>query len=264
MRKLTLLLALAILASAPAERRGAEVHIVFSGVIAHVFDGAHAPRAVAMRGMGSMLHHPTLHIPQASIVSSDVPLDCDGGDCVLELRDTALRFPGGGRANYAAGGSFDTIVPHLRAVTNGEMSALRDEVFDPTSASVISASMELPAGRLSANAFDMKGRYDPDFENRGERPFAREVLLDGVVPKPLLLARRFGDTAWSRITFKDDTLIELRMLNDPAPGITGENHEMLFYDLSAQPLTTQPAIVRAATKFRANRTDIECSNSQWP
>ena len=48
MRNVTLLLALSILTSAPAERPGAEVHIV-SGVIAHIFDGVHAPQAVAMQ-----------------------------------------------------------------------------------------------------------------------------------------------------------------------------------------------------------------------
>src|ERR1051326_9159584 len=101
MKTLTPLLFLAFLAPAP---HGAEVHIAFSGVIAHVFDGTHAPRAVAMRGAGHMLHHATLHIAQASIASSEVPLACDHGDCVLELRDVALRFPGAGRPRYAAVG----------------------------------------------------------------------------------------------------------------------------------------------------------------
>src|SRR6185503_5416020 len=59
MRK-SIFLLLAILLSAPAVRRGAEVHIRFSGVICHVFDGTHAPRAVAMRGGGTMLHHAVL------------------------------------------------------------------------------------------------------------------------------------------------------------------------------------------------------------
>src|SRR3954454_2173325 len=101
------------------------------------------------------------------------------------------------------------------------MAALRGEVFDtvPSPASVVSASMELPAGSLSATAFDTTGHYEPDFENRGERPFPREVSLNGLVALPLLLVRRFGDASWHPITFKDD--IELRMLNEPAAGMTG-------------------------------------------
>ena len=257
MRKLAPLLFVLLLASAP---RGAEVHIAFSGVIAHVFDGVHAPRAVAMRGSGAMLHRPTLHIAEASIAKSDVPLTCDNGDCVLELRDTALRFPGGGRPHYVPGGSFDTIVPHLRAVTNGEMLALRDDVFDPTPASVISASMELPAGSFSASAFDMKGHYEPDFENRGERPFAQEVFLDGVIPRPELLVRRFGDTAWRRITFRD--FVELRMVNEPATETMASHHEQLFYELAAQPPAVMPTIVVPSTRLLD--TQSECSNSQWP
>src|ERR1043165_8389736 len=164
MRKLVLV-ALALVVSAPAVRRGAEVHIRFSGVICHVFDGQHAPRAVAMRGGGTMLHHAVLHLAQSSVASSEVAMACDNGDCVLELADTAVRFLGSGRPSTDA--SFDTVVPHLRAVTNGEMSVLRGEVFDavPSPASEISAVMELPGGRMSATPFDTKARYEPDFEN---------------------------------------------------------------------------------------------------
>jgi hypothetical protein len=261
MRKFVLVL-FAVFVSAPAARRGTEVHISFSGVICHVFDAQHAPRAVAMRGGGTMLHHATLHMAEGSIASSDVPLACDHGDCVLELADTAVRFPGRGLAHYTAGGSFDTIVPHLSRVTNGEMSALRGAVFDavPSPASVVSASMELPAGRFSATPFDGKAHYEPDFENRGERPFAREVFLDGIVPSPVLLVRRSGDTAWRRIAFKDG--IELRMVNEPAANIAPMDHELLFYDLAERPLTTKPLIV--APKTRTLITSWECSNSQWP
>lgn len=259
---------LAMLVSAPAARHATAVHITFSGVICHVFDARHAPRAVAMRGMGTMLHHATLHMAQESIASSDVPLRCDNGDCVLELADTAVRFVGsGGRARYGAGDSFDTIVPHLRAVTNGEMSALRGEAFDavPSPNGVISAVMELPGGRMSAAPFDTKARYEPDFENRGDRLFPREVALDGVVSSPVLLVRRAGDKAWRSIAFKDD--ITLRMVNEPAAGMAGMDHELLFYDLAARPLATKPLIVSrgaAAGQMHAAFVNADCSNSQWP
>jgi hypothetical protein len=266
MRKFVLV-ALAMFVSAPAARHATAVHITFSGVICHVFDGRHAPRAVAMRGGGTMLHHATLHMAQASIASSDVPLACDNGDCVLELNDTALRFLGGGRASYAAGGSFDTIVPHLRAVTNGEMSALRDEVFDavPSPASVVSASMNLPAGSMSATPFDTKGRYEPDYENRGERAFPREVSIDGVAASPVLLVRRFGEASWRRIAFKDD--IELRMVNEPAAGMSGMNHELLYYDLTDRPLSAKPMIVSSSTPTAGVRPELAgsgCSDSNYP
>jgi hypothetical protein len=251
-RKLAFLAALVLLAAAPA-RRGAEVHIRFSGVICHVFDGQHAPRAVAMRGGGTMLHHATLHMAQESIASSEVAMTCAGGDCVLELADTAVRFLGSGRPHYDA--SFDTIVPHLRAVTGGEMSVLREDL-----STVVSAVMELPAGRMSAAPFDTKARYVPDFENRGDRDFAREVSLDGVVSSPVLLVRRFGDKAWHQIAFKDD--IALRMVNEPA--MIGTAHELLFYDLAARPLASKPLIAAPAGAVQAVTLGPGCSNSQFP
>jgi hypothetical protein len=262
MRKLVLV-ALALVVSAPAVRRGAEVHIRFSGVICHVFDGTHAPRAVAVRGGGTMLHHAVLHMPQSSVASSEVAMTCDNGDCLLELADTAIRFLGSGRPQFAE--SFDTVVPHLRAVTNGEMSALRHDAFDtmPSPNGVVSAVMELPAGRMSAAPFDTKARYEPDFENRGERVFPREVALDGVVAAPVLLVRRAGDKAWRSITFRDD--IELRMVNEPAmTGMMPMQHEMLFYDLAAQPLTTKPLILLPAGSVQPSTFAAGCSDSQWP
>src|SRR5436190_24367317 len=99
MRK-AILLSFALLTTAAVPRRGAEVHIAFSGVICHVFDGQHAPRAVAMRGTPDMLHRATLHIRETSIKSADVALRCADDDCVLDLTDIALRFPGSGRAHY--------------------------------------------------------------------------------------------------------------------------------------------------------------------
>src|ERR1043165_3886643 len=266
MRKFILVPLLAILASAPAAHRRTQVQISFSGVICNVFDAEHAPRAVAMRGGGTMLHHATLHMAQESIASSDVPLACDHGDCVLDLANTALRFPGAGRAHYDAGGSYDTIVPHLRAVTNGEMSALRDEVFDdvPSPSSVISASMVLPSGSLTAVAFDIGGHYEPDLEGRGERAFPRQVLFNGTAAAPQLLVRRFGDAAWRRIPFNDD--IDLRMMNDPAPGVIGIDHALLFYDLAATPLTAKPVIVRSPLSGDPTiaNIDVYCSSSGYP
>jgi hypothetical protein len=261
MRKLAFLAALVLLAAAPA-RRGAEVHIRFSGVICHVFDGTHAPRAVAMRGGGTMLHHAVLHMAQSSVASSEVGMACENGDCVLELADTAIRFLGSGRPQFEE--SFDTIVPHLRAVTGGEMNALRHDVFDavPSPNGVVSAVMELPAGRMSATPLDMKGRYEPDFEHRGDRLFAREVALDGVVSSPVLLVRRFGDKAWRSITFKDD--IALRMVNEPAAGMMPMQHEVLFYDLAVQPLTTKPLILLPTGNVQASGLAAGCSDSQWP
>jgi hypothetical protein len=261
MRKAAFIVLALLLSAAPA-RRGAEVHIRFSGVICHVFDGTHAPRAVAMRGGGTMLHHAVLHIAQSSVASSEVGMACDNGDCVLELADTAVRFLGSGRPQFDE--SFDTIVPHLRAVTGGEMSALRHDVFDavPSPAGVISAVMELPAGRMSATPFDIKARYEPDFEHRGDRPFAREVALDGVVSSPVLLVRRAGDKAWQRITFKD--AIALRMVNEPAMGMAAMDHELLFYDLAHAPLATKPRIVLPTGQITPASLDSDCSNSHWP
>jgi hypothetical protein len=255
MRRLLALVAVLFLTSAAIPRRGAEVHISFSGVICHIFEGQ--PRAVAMRGSDHMLHRATLHVPQASIASADVPMTCAGGDCVVDLDGVALRFPGAGRPHYDAGGSFDTIVPHLRAVTNGEMHALRDDLTG-----VISASMDLPAGNLTATPLDLKGHYEPDFEGRGERPFAREVLLDGVVPSPRLLVQRFGERSWRSITFKDGVLIELRMINEPAADAMAMGHEALFYDLAALPLATKPVIVTALAPRIA--TSPSCSVTTYP
>jgi hypothetical protein len=260
MRRLLALTAVLLLTSAAVPRRGAEIHLSFSGVICHIFDGQ--PRAVAMRGSGHMLHRATLHVPEASIASSDVAMTCAGGDCVVDLDGVALRFPGSGRARYDAGGSFDTVVPHLRPVTNGEMSALRADLPD-----VVSVSMELPAGNLTATPYDAKGQYEPDFEHRGERQFAREVLLDGVVPSPRLLVRRFGERAWRSIAFKDGLLIELRMVNEPAADAMARGHEALFYDLAALPLATKPRIIDAAPTGQITAADglnSGCSNSQWP
>jgi hypothetical protein len=260
------LLAVCFLAMAPIDRseRGTDVHIVFSGLICHLFDGAHAPRAVAMRGHAGMEHQATLHIAAASIASSDVTLACAGGECTLDLANAALRFaPGSGRAHYDAGGSFDTIVPKLRAVTNGQMS-VREDAFDevPSPHGPVLASIELPSGAMTAIAYSQTARYEPDFEGRGQRQFAREVALDGHVSMPHVLVRRAGDGAWQRITFKRDALIELRITNEPAASATSTMpHSSLFYDLSAVPLTVEPRIVRPNRGIESDNLSIECSNT---
>ncbi len=257
---------LALLGASPTPRRGADVHITFSGLICHVFDAGHAPRSVTMRGTDAMPHRATLHLQQAEIESSEVQLACDGNECTLDLTNTGLRFASAGRPTFSRGGSFDTIAPHLRAVTNGEMDALRDDVFDdvPSPSSPISASFLLPAGRLSAVAYDQTARYDPDFEGRGNRPFAREVMLDGHVPIGQLLVRRAGDAAWRRITFTDD--IDLRVVNEPMLNPMLE-HADLYYDLARIPMTTRPMIVLAAQAGHsptALSVDVGCSNSAYP
>ena len=266
MRRALALMVVLFLTSAAVPRRGAEIHISFSGIICHIFDGARAPRAVALRGTPGMLHRAVLHVPQASIAASEVAMSCANGDCVVDLTDAALRFPGAGRAHYDAGGSFDTIVPHLSRVTNGEMHSLRSEVFDavPSPGGVVSASMELPAGNLTATPYGALARYEPDLEQRGDRPFAREVFLDGAIPKPLLLVRRSGDLPWRHIAFKESSLIELRMVNEPAPGAMAMRHELLFYDLADMPLATNPFIVSPAAAVHADELGPGCSNSTYP
>lgn len=260
-------LAVCLLAMGRADR-GADVHIVFSGLICHIFDDGHAPRAVAMRGSAGMEHHATLHLMRDAIASSEVPLACDGGECTLDLTNTALRFAAGsGRAHYDRGGSFDTIVPHLRAVTNGEMASLRNDVFDevPSPASPISAAIELPAGTLSANECPTRAHYEPDLEQRGTRQFPREVVLDGHVSRPELLVRRFGEVAWQKITFNGD--VEMRIINEPAAEMASVDspHAMLYYDLSATPLLTRPLIVNNPSRHSSDvLMQTQCSNSNWP
>jgi hypothetical protein len=257
---------LGLLGASPVQRSGADVHITFSGLICHVFDAGHAPRSVTMRGTDAMPHRATLYLQEAAIESSEVPLTCDGTECTLDLMNTGLRFAGGGGSpTFSRGGSFDTIAPHLRAITNGEMDALREDVFDdvPSPSSPISASFVLPAGRLSAVAYGQTAHYEPDFEGRGNRPFAREVMLDGHMPSGVLLVRRAGDAAWRRITFTDD--VDLRVVNEPMMNPMLE-HANLYYDLARIPLTTRPVIVAASrdSRFRAEDADPGCSNSHYP
>jgi hypothetical protein len=258
------LTALWLLGASPVPRDGADVHIAFSGLICHVFDAAHAPRAVTMRGTDAMPHRATLYLQQAAIGSSEVPLTCDERECSLDLTNTGLRFARGGSATFSRGGSFDTIAPHLRAITNGEMDALREDVFDdvPSPASPISASFLLPAGDLTAVAYEQLARYVPDFEARGNRPFAREVVLDGHVPVGQLLVRRAGNGAWRRITFNDD--IDLRVVNESDHPMA--EHAALYYDIARTLLATRPAIVLPVQgdRVRALAVDAFCSNTQWP
>jgi hypothetical protein len=261
---------LALLDASPASRRGADVHLTFSGLICHIFDVGHAPRSVTMRGTDAMPHRATLYLQEAAVESSEVPLTCDGTECMLDLTNTGLRFARAGSPSFSRAGSFDTICPHLRAVTNGEMDALREDAFDdvPSPSSPISASFLLPAGSLSAVAYDQMARYDPDFEGRGSRLFARDVMLDGHVPLGQLLVRRAGDAAWRRITFTGD--IDLRIVNKPMLAPMPE-HANLYYDLARVPLTTRPMIVLPASSQAGAGTTVgilettsACSNSGYP
>jgi hypothetical protein len=263
-------LAVCLLGAGLGERpdRGADVHIVFSGLICHVFDDGHAPRAVAMRGSEGMEHHATLHLTRDAIASSEVLLACDGGECTLDLTNTALRFAAGsGRAHFDRGGSFDMLVPHLRAVTNGEMAALRSEVFDdvPSPASPISAVIELPAGTLSATECPTRAHYEPDLERRGMRPFPREVVLDGHVSRAELLVRRFGELTWQRIRFNAD--VEMQIVNEPTAEMASIDspHALLYYDLSATPLVTRPLIISDPSRHSSDIVgQTQCSNTNWP
>ncbi|HXH38720.1 MAG TPA: hypothetical protein VNN08_08840 [Thermoanaerobaculia bacterium] len=263
---LVALCGLFLLGVSPAPRRGADVHITFSGLICHVFEAGHAPRSVAVRGTNAMPHKAMLYLQEAAIESSEIPLTCDRGECTLDLTNTGLRFARAGSPSFTPGRSFDTITPHLRAVTNGEMAALREDVFEdvPLPGSLISASFLLPAGTLSAVAYDQLARYEPDFEGRGNRPFAREVMLDGHVPVGQLLVRRYGDDAWRRITFTDN--IELRVVNEPELNPMLQ-HADLYYDLARIPLSTRPTIVLPAQRDHVVALGPDgafCGNSTYP
>ena len=233
--------------------RATDVHITFSGIVTHVLDPAHPARAVMIRGEGHMLHRATLYLRASEIASSDVPLSCDtDGACAIPLATMRVRFAGpAGRPTHSAGGTFDTLVPHLRAVTGGAMSALRDDVSG--------AVFELPNGRYSATPYEERGIFAPDLEGRGARRFAREVFLSSRVVNPEL--QLFDGGSWKSIRFRDDEeLIELRFTNEPLHD--GAGHFQLHYDLAAIPFDTRPTLTAATVS--ASRTDFECSNTQWP
>lgn len=69
---------LALLGASPASRRGADVHLTFSGLICHIFDAGHEPRSVTMRGTEAMPHRATLYLQEDEVESSEVLLTCDG------------------------------------------------------------------------------------------------------------------------------------------------------------------------------------------
>lgn len=252
---------------APGDR-SSDVRIAFGGLVCTVFDADHEPRAVIVRGTEAMPHRATLTLLESQIASSDVALSCASGQCSLDLENTALRFADRGRATYPTGGSFDLIVPHLRAVTDGEMNALRDDVFDevPSPASPMTAYLELPDGVLTTVPFAETAAYEPDYEQRGFRHFPASVLLTGRVGRPVLLIRRAGDDRWQRVTFRADALIEMRIENEPADGITDSMHAMLYYALSKTPLSKQPMIRMSshAGHLTSHALAAGCSASQWP
>ena len=250
---IALTLALLTLGATPRPRP-TEVHITFSGIVTHVLDPAHPPRAVMVRGEGHMLHRATLYLRASQIEWSDIALLCDSdGACAIPLETMRVRFAGPtGRPTYDTGGSFDRLVPHLRAITGGAMSALRDDVP--------SATFDLPSGRYSATPHEQRGIFAPDLEGRGARRFAREIFLTARIVDPEL--QLFDGTTWKSVRFRDDEeLIELRFTNEPLHDGTG--HFQLHYDLAAAPFPTRPTLTTAAVAASAS-PDPECSNSQWP
>ena len=254
-RSLLVLIAFLFLGSSPTGTRvrAVDVHITFSGIVTHVLDPAHPARAVMIRGEGHMLHRATLYVRASEISSSDIALSCDtDGACAIPLETMRVRFAGpSGRPTYAAGGTFDRLIPHLRAVTGGAMSALRDDVP--------AAMFELPNGRYSATPHEERGIFAPDLEGRGARRFAREVFLSSRIVDPEL--QLFDGTTWKSIRFRDDEeLIELRFTNEPLHD--GAGHFALHYDLSATQLTTRPTLTPAAVSF--SMFTIDCSNSTYP
>jgi hypothetical protein len=254
------------LGSADRVRDGADLHISFAGLICHVFDAQHAPRAVMVRGTAAMPHRATMVLSERQIAATDVALSCSNGECSVDLQNTAVKFLHGGRASFEPGGSFDRIVPHLQAVTNGEMNALRDEVFDdvPSPGNVIAAYFELPSGALTAVPFAQTASFDPDYENRGLRPFPQGVFLSGHVAQPELLIRRAGDARWSHIRFRAGSTIDIRVSNEPVTG-GDAMHEMLYYGLSKNPLVNQPVVAAGTSPGIGARVVVPgCSDTQWP
>jgi hypothetical protein len=247
-------------------RQGADLHVSFAGLICHVFDGQHAPRAVIVRGTASMPHRAVLTVNEQQVEATDMALSCIEGECDIDLENTAIRFEERGGATFERGGSFDTIVPHLQAVTNGEMSALRDDVFDevPSPASAMSAYIELPAGSLTALPFPQTASFSPDFENRGLRHFPQGVFLTGHLSRPEIFLRKAGDSRWSHITFRRGSTIDLRLKNEPTDGANAAMHATLFYNLAKIPLANQPVISGNNGGLGAKIDVPGCSNSQWP
>jgi hypothetical protein len=247
---------------------GAELHIYFAGLICHVFDPDHAPRAVILRGTASMPHRAVLTLSEHQIESTEVSLSCSDDKCNVDLENTALRFALGGNATFEASGSFDVIVPHLKAITNGEMNALREEVFDevPSPESRMAAYIKLPAGLLTAVPFAQNARFEPDYEKRGLRPFPEGVFLTGYVQQPVLLMRRLGDKAWRRIVFRTDDGIDIGITNEPTSGVGSPMHAMLYYGLAREPLAVEPVI--AASERSARMAPLftvpGCNNTQFP
>ncbi len=221
-----------------------------------------------MRDTGEMPHRAVLTLLESQIAFSEVALSCTGGQCTMDLANTALRFADRGRPTYEKGGSFDLIVPHLRAVTDGEMSELREDVFDevPSAESPMTAYLELPSGTLTTVPFAQTAAYEPDYEQRGFRQFPANVFLAGRIDRPVLLVRRAGDARWKRVVFRPGAAIEMRIENHPADGVPDTMHAMLYYSLSKTPLSRQPMIHLSAQAghLTSNTFAAGCSDSQWP
>lgn len=250
-------LALLTLGATPIDRvPPTEVHITFSGVMTHVLDPAQPARAILHRGDGHLLHRATLILRAEDIESSDIALSCDAeGVCSLPLDGANIRFDRGfGHPTYDAGGSFDMLVPHLRAVTGGAMTTVRDDPRNTTFA--------LPAGRYSATPHEDLGLFVPDLERRGVRGLAREVFLVSRMTSPRLQLRIAGKTR--TIVFReDDELIELRITNEPMHA-AGADHFDLNYDLSATPLAARPALTTVSDARGLSVPINACTNTTWP
>jgi hypothetical protein len=260
-------------ADKPARSPATEVHITFSGVISHVFVPGHAARAVVLRGTPAAPHEGTLFLRKADIETTDVTLTCDGdGECRLPIDATAIRFVGGAAPPAVdPGGTFDAFVPHLRAITNGEFAAVRQDVLDeiPTKDSVMAGYLELPGGRMTATPYATRAQFSPDYEGRGMRDFAQTVLLSTRVVEPELEIWTASDGQWRTVTFKQRHLIELRLVNEPsvsADGHVDSSHFALNYGLAQSPITAQPRLISADSQSRIHslRFDAQCSNTQWP
>ena len=254
MKRTALLLALLTLGGGSARVRPSEVHISFASVIAHVLDPAHPARAVTLRGDGHMAHHATLFVRASQITSSDVAMSCDNdGTCAISLDGLRVSFAHvTGRPTFGIGGSFDSLVPHLRAITGG--MTLSSAVHADAPTGPVGVIVDLPHGVYSATPYDSRTTFVPDHEQRGPRSIAREVFLTTRIASPELL---FSNG--KSIRFVDEEMLELRITNEPVHAGGGNGHFALHYQLAAT-LPSRPLVDGG----HGGASDSECSNTQWP
>ena len=256
MKRAAVLLALLTVGAGSARLRPSEVHISFAGVIAQVLDPAHPARAVTLRGDGHMAHHATLFVRASQIISSDVAMSCDNdGTCAISLDGLRVSFAHvTGRPTFGIGGSFDRLVPHLRAITGG--MTLSEAVHADAPQGPIGAIVDLPHGVYSATPYETRATFVPDHEQRGPRSIAREVFLTTRIASPELL---FSNG--KSIHFVDDEMLELRITNEPVHA-GGDDHFALHYGLAAQPIE-RPLLMSAGEGGGAGLR-ISCSNTTYP